>query len=302
MTLSQVFFGAIDYIFDASQNKHDILYDNEHALEVTKNIRYSKKDKKCKLDIYRLPTKKPQPVLFYVHGGGFVAGGKHYRRGLATWFAKMGICVVNVDYGMSPKYNFKESMAMLAEALEWVSNNARKYKFDTKKVMLGGDSSGGYCALFLTNICTNPKVRKALGIKKPSITPTGLYTDSGIFDLGMMLKIPLLGLIAGLLSRDVMGAGRRAFHDHEDSELCSPINYVNKDYPANIFVAYAKKDIFCAGQSEKLLSLLDGFGVTYKEHHSTKLLDNHCYPLNWKGAAIEHNELLEKFIKDFIAK
>ena len=42
------------------------------------------------MDIYFSPAKKKEsgyPVLFNVHGGGFVAGGKKYRSGIARHFA-----------------------------------------------------------------------------------------------------------------------------------------------------------------------------------------------------------------------
>lgn len=302
MSIVDVFFKAADILLDIPQNKHEILYDRDKVLDIKKNIRYSKSAKDCKLDIYRIPSKKPQPVLFYVHGGGFVAGGKDHRRGTVTWLAKMGICVVNVEYGRSPKYDFKESVKMLAEALEFVNKNARKYHFDTSRVMFGGDSSGGYCALYLTDICTNQELCKELGIKQPKIKPAGLYTNCGIFDLDRMLKIPVIGLVAGILSKEVMGAGRREFATHPDNKLCSPINYVNKNFPKEIFVTYSKKDIFCAGQTEKLIELLADFGITPKGYYATKLFDNHCFPLNWVGKATEeNNRLLEKFVRDFVA-
>ncbi len=301
-TLPKIVFRLVDVITYKAQNKHDILYDTEKVLVTKKNIRYSKTDKReCKLDIYRIPSKKPQPVLFYIHGGGFTAGDKFCRTGLSTWFAKLGIAVVSINYGLSPKYNYKESMAMICEALEWVNKNAKKYKFDTKKVMFGGDSSGGYCAMYLTDICTNKELREELGLKKPSITPAALFTNCGIFDLDMMLHDKLVGRVAGLLLKDVMGCRRKDFASHPESKLCSPVNYINKNFPKKIFIVYSGKDLLCGGQSQKAIKIYDKLGLKYTAVHSTKLLDNHCYQLNWKGSACEElNAALEKFVKDFL--
>ena len=117
-----------------------------------------------------------------------------------------------------------------------------------------------------------------------------------------MLNIPVIGMVAGLLSKEVMGAKRSEFKNHPDHLLCSPINYVNKDFPKEIFLTYSKKDVFCKGQSEDLIKRLDGFGIDHEEHFATKLLDNHCYPLNWVGDAVEkNNELLEEFIRGFVS-
>ena len=40
---------------------------------------------------------KRDSLIVFFHGGGFVAGDKHYRRALSRWAANMGYFVVNVN-------------------------------------------------------------------------------------------------------------------------------------------------------------------------------------------------------------
>ncbi|MDE6302812.1 MAG: hypothetical protein K2M36_04430, partial [Clostridia bacterium] len=62
-------------------------------------------------------------------------------------------------------------------------------------------------------------------------------------------------------------------------------------------------DMFCKGQGQKLIKKLQGLGVKVYSHHSTKFLDNHCYPLNWnQGAAKENVKLMAAFLKRVAAK
>ena len=53
----------------------------------------------CKLDVYKVQSDKPQPAVMIIHGGGFSAGGKTYRRGHAQFMALNGFTVFCVDYG-----------------------------------------------------------------------------------------------------------------------------------------------------------------------------------------------------------
>jgi len=300
-------FHAVDILLDAPQNKQDMLYDTENEISVEKDICYTtnKKWKKvCKLDIYRKQGEGPQPVLFYIHGGGFDAGGKYCRRGMATWMAKTGICVVNVDYGLAPKYKFREAMAMLCDGLNWVAANASEYNFDLNRVMVGGDSSGGYCALYLMDLVSDPDLRAELGIGDIGLTFAGSYLNCGIYDLHKMLHTPVIGLVSGILAKDIMGSWKRGFDDHPDHLLCSPINYVNANFPKENFLSYAKYDALCFGQTQQLLKLYDQHGVPYEEYHSTNPLQNHCFMFNWqdKGQCAENNEKVFAFLKGFVER
>ena len=300
-------FRAVDIVLDGAQNEQPMLYDNNGEIEVIRDICYTDRKewkKYCAIDIYRKACDGPQPVLFYIHGGGFDAGGKKYRRGMATWMAKTGICVVNVEYGLSPLFSFKESLQMLAEGMNWVADNAEKYGFNLDRVMVGGDSSGGYMALGCVNLTNNEEYRKAIGAEPVRLKFAGSYMNCGIFDLHKMLHTPVIGLVAGILSKDTMGAWKGQFDEHPDHELCSPINYVTADFPKEAFFSYAKYDALCFGQTQNLLKKLDECGCAYDEYHSTNPLQNHCFMFNWaqKGQCAENNAKVYQFIDSFVKK
>lgn len=305
ITPTRLAFSAADVLLDKAQNEQPMLRDHEGSIRVEKDICYTsnrKWKKYCKLDIYRKPSDMPQPVLFYIHGGGFAAGGKKYRRGFATWMAKTGICVINADYGLSPLFGFRESMAMLAEGVQWVADNAKKYNFDLDRVMVGGDSSGGYCALYLMDLSTDEALRKELNIQPFAFDFAGAYLNCGIYDMRKMLHTPVIGLVSGLLTKDMMGAYKREFEFHPDRELCSPIHYVNARFPKEIFLTYAKYDALCFGQTQQLMERLEECGVPYREYHSTNPLQNHCFMFNWqtKGQCAENNEQVFSFVEEFV--
>ena len=297
-------FRAVDLVLDKAQNEQEMLYDTENEISVTKDIQYTENkawQNYCGLDLYRKASETPQPVLFYTHGGGFDAGRKYHRRGMSTWMAKTGICVVNVDFGLSPRFTFKETLHMIVEAANWVVDHADEYNFDLSKVMVGGDSSGGWCALYMLDLATNPTLHEELGIPALRLKPNAAYLNCGMYDLRKMLHTLPVAPVSGVLTYDTMGYGKRTFEKSPDKELISPINYVNKDFPRTLFLSYSKWDALCYGQTQNLMKLLDGFGIPYEEYHSTNPLQNHCFMFNWaEGQCMENNMRVWNFIKKYV--
>lgn len=299
-------FRAVDILLDKAQNEHETLYDTNHEISVVKDICYTEnpawKDD-CRLDIYRKDYDGRQPVLLYIHGGGFDAGGKQYRRGMATWMAKTGLCVVNVEYGLAPTFKFRDAVKMLTESANWVAAHADEYNFDLGRIMVGGDSSGGWCALYLLALATDPALREELDIDRFNLKFAGAYLNCGMYDLDKLVHLPVVGPIGGILTKDIMGAGKRKFDKHPDRVLCSPINYINADFPKEIFVTYSKYDAICTGQGQNLLKKLDQSSVPYQEYHSTNPIMNHDFMFNWCGGqCAENNKRVFAFLEDFVAK
>ena len=297
-------FRAVDLLLDSAQNEQEMLYDKAGEVHVTKDIPYTGNKawkKYTGLDIYRKDCDGKQPVLFYTHGGGFDAGRKYHRRGMATWMAKTGICVVNVDFGLSPRFTFKETLHMIVEAANWVYDHADEYNFDLDKIVVGGDSSGGWCALYLLDLATNPTLHEELGIPELKFKPAAAYLNCGMYDLRKMLHTFPVAPVSGVLTYDTMGYGKRTFEQSPDKELISPINFVNGDFPRTLFLSYAKWDALCYGQTQNLMKLLDKYGVPYEEYHSTNPLQNHCFMFNWKGKQCdENNAKVFDFIERFV--
>lgn len=306
-SLGFLVFRAVDILLDGAQNEQPMLQDPAGTVQVQKDIPYTANpewSKYCAFDIFRIPSEQKQPVLFNIHGGGFDAGGKKYRRGMSTWLAKTGICVINVEYGLSPYFNFKESLQQLAAGMNWVVDHAEEYNFNLDRVMVGGDSSGGYMGLGCINLTNNAEYRKVIGVDEVKLQFAGSYLNCGIYDLHKMLHTPVIGLVAGVLSKDTMGAWKRQFDTHPDAYHCSPINYVTKDFPKEAFFTYAKYDALCFGQTQNLLKKLDAYGCPYEEYHSTNPLMNHCFMFNWMetGQCAENNQKVYTFVENFVKK
>lgn len=297
MTLSEFLFLAIDKLFDRGQNKIKMLKFKDLDFNEEKDIAYGEGESE-KLDTYHLtrPEGEKYPVMFLIHGGGFVAGDKYRRRGLARWIAEKGFFVVNVNYALAPQYRFPIGLQQIVKALNWVGENAEKYNLDLDNMCVSGDSAGGYYSAMLACVTTNKELQERFGVSTDLKFRTALI-DCGIFDAQEALKQKMPFRLTDRILYDFCGVHINELENYEYADALAPYNFVDETFPTS-FITYAEQDFFCRGQGQKLIEKLQGLGVHVEEHHSTKFMDNHCFPLNWtKGAAKENVKLMADFLK-----
>lgn len=98
-------------------------------------------------DIYYNPTaKKPTPVIFNIHGGGWNKGTKEAQGGFDMYF-KMGFAVVNVEYRLSQQATAPAAVEDVRAAMLHVIKNAKELNINTNKIVIMGGSAGGHLAL-----------------------------------------------------------------------------------------------------------------------------------------------------------
>ena len=294
-------FKMIDVVADKPQNSPPLSKEIEGLIEVRKNIVYDEEDPEfCSFDIYRIPGKEKYPVLFYIHGGGFVAGDKSYRRGVSKWYAAKGICVFNVNYGLCPKYRYPEPLAHLVKAMNKAGEMTNELNLDIDKFFVSGDSAGAYYASMLIAACNYKRVQQKLGVA-PSIKIRAAVLDCGLYDIAKTVSDRMMLDLNGRVFRSFTGMENNDFEAYAHKELCKPIKYVNRDYPP-VFIVYSKKDVLCGGQAERFIDALEKHGVYYESYSSDIFISNHCFPLMWKGKDAETaNAMTSSFVERFIA-
>ena len=299
MSFQKGFFTAIDKVMDGAQNRRvrKKLAGRDYILD--RDIVYDEGEPQvCRLDICRLPDEGKYPVMFYLHGGGFVAGDKHYRRALSAFFALLGYLVVNVNYGLGPEYKCPQQHRQLISALNWLEDNAETFNIDLSRLAVGGDSAGAYYASVLACICADNTLQQRIGAFT-RLKFGAAVLNCGVYDMNMLMhgNIPF-GLGPRVLE-DIAGIKQNEMEGYEWNFLCDVPALVNGSFPAT-FLTYAQKDIFCGGQSEALIAAFKKNGVYYDQFHSRKYADNHCFSLNWSGrAARKNNAYTADFLNRF---
>jgi acetyl esterase len=89
----------------------------------------------------------PQPVLLYLHGGGFVLGNLETHDSLCRQLAlRSGAAVVALDYRLAPEHRFPAAWDDVWSALTALHSGATDLGLDGRRIAIGGDSAGGTLA------------------------------------------------------------------------------------------------------------------------------------------------------------
>lgn len=131
---------------------YDIVYGNA--------VDWNGESNDLKLDIFYHQLDKPQPLVIFMHGGGFISGRKESYRTFCENLSKRGFVVANVTYrqGVSKdRQAFKLEIAKAvyraqqdaATAIRFIQRNAPNFGIDTNNIIIGGSSAGGVTALGL---------------------------------------------------------------------------------------------------------------------------------------------------------
>jgi len=118
------------------------------------NVPYGTHERQV-LDFYKADSTKPTPLLFFIHGGGWVAGDKSGVGELEACL-KAGISVVSVNY----RYSWQAQLAGVmppvqwpledaARALQFVRSRAVEWNIDKQRIGASGGSAGACSSLYL---------------------------------------------------------------------------------------------------------------------------------------------------------
>jgi acetyl esterase/lipase len=119
------------------------------------NVPYGTHERQV-LDFYQAKSDKPTPVVFAIHGGGWVNGDKSSYRGLAKRVNDAGISLVAINYrfttqaaaaGVEPPVKWPLEDA--ARALQFVRSKAKEWNLDKERIGATGGSAGGASSLWL---------------------------------------------------------------------------------------------------------------------------------------------------------
>jgi acetyl esterase/lipase len=219
------------------------------------------------LDIY-FPEKasdKPQPLLIWIHGGGWVAGSKSGVPYLSQ--LGRGYVVASVEYRFSQKALFPAQIQDCQAAIRWLRGNAKKYNIDPERVGVGGASAGGHLAA-LVGTSGGKRAFAAIGEHKDQSDRVQAICDIfGPADFWTVIK-------QAEEDKDVKNIfkwnngdpyskliGARLGEDKEKCNAVSPVHYVSKESPPFLILHGDRDTLVPYAQSVELADLLKKAGV-----------------------------------------
>lgn len=215
--------------------------------------------KKHLLDIYLPKDVKPNtPVVIWVHGGAWMLNDKYADMGYMTNTIKSiiekGYILASIDYRHSTTAIFPAQIQDCNQALEFLHNNAAKYKMDKNKFVLFGFSAGGHLAS-LQALSNNNNVTEFYPQKKKTNfkikAVIDFYGPSDFLSMTAKGDPETNGDPISIL------LGSNPIKRPDVAKLASPISYVDKDDPPFIIVQGEKDESVPYQQSVLLQSYLN---------------------------------------------
>ncbi|XP_054771730.2 carboxylesterase NlhH-like [Lytechinus pictus] len=93
------------------------------------------------------------PGLIYYHGGGFGFGSTKTAGPITRYLAEqLDMVVVSVDYRLAPEHPFPAAVEDSFTATKWFLNHAHEYGVNANRVVLSGDSAGGFLTAVISQL------------------------------------------------------------------------------------------------------------------------------------------------------
>ncbi len=313
MNRSQFVFKAIDIFGYIPQNMtrykdinrvKDIPF-NEHG------------DKGVKGDIYYCePVMKKSretgikmPVILNIHGGGFVKGDKNYRKSYSSFWAERGYFVFNINYRLAPEAQFPEFINDAVDGLNYLAELQKFYtNLDLDKIIVMGDSSGGYLASYLTAVAYDEELTATLGIHKCELKPALLAPFCGIYDVETLLEKNTLPLqLAEVTAETFMGfkgvsEGIDKVREYKYFDYIGPSAFINENW-CPMFITWAEEDFICIDQGRPMMEkVIEKIGEDKVGCYiATGIQNIHCFHLNLAlKTAKDCVNSADVFIKDIL--
>jgi acetyl esterase/lipase len=218
--------------------------------------------KKHLLDIYIPSTgKSSYRVVVWVHGGAWMSNDKYadmgYMKNTLREFIEKGYAVASIDYRWSTVAIFPAQIQDCNQALEFLYQNADKYKLDKNRIALIGFSAGGHLAN-LVGLSNNNSVRDFYADgKKPHFKVKVVLDFYGPSDF-LTLK--------GHDSKDrrnpiTLLLGGRVADNEAKAKEASPITYIDKNDPPFLIVQGENDESVNPDQAISLSDKLKAAGV-----------------------------------------
>lgn len=125
------------------------------------------------LDLYLPWRKAGEPLILFVHGGGWTGGDKRDYGHVGRWFARCGIAFANVNYPLAPKTRAGAQAAAVLDALDWLARRGPVYGYAADRTFLMGYSAG---AQLVSLAALDPAVAR----KRANVSISGVIALAGL--------------------------------------------------------------------------------------------------------------------------
>jgi acetyl esterase len=231
-----------------AQNETDVK--KAESLKPTPDIadgKYGEFDRNI-FDLWKPKSKKPTPLVVYIHGGGFNSGSKeNLSVNLLNQLLKNGLAVMAINYRLLPNTHYPDNYMDCVRAIQFAGHNAKAWNIDKTKIAATGSSAGALTSLwigfhddFADPNNADPILRESSRLKAIAVfsAQTTLIPEVVRVRVGeaVMKHSFVKGVFFGITPGEAnTPAGQKLFRD------ASPTTYLTKDDPP-VWAMYSVPD------------------------------------------------------------
>lgn len=249
------------------------------------------------LDLYTAnDASNPQPMIIWVHGGGYVGSDKSC---CAPWahimVAKLKAAVISINYCPAPEQHYPGPILQLLEALDFLNENREKFNLDMSRLFFAGDSAGAQIISQFAALVCNKDLQTAMKIK-PSVSKMqlkGIILCCGFYNMDTVVKSKFPAIKTFLWAYTNV----RKISNYSNKDQMSAVKYVEKDY-CDTFITCGKGDPFI-GQAQEMIAALSKTEINFEAFIPESKKSGHEY--QFQIGTPEANEALKKAV-EFIEK
>ncbi len=224
-------------------------------------------------DLWKARSKKPTPLVVYIHGGGLASGDKSkISVNQLNAMLKAGLTVMSINYRLTPEAVFPQHYMDCVRAIQHARYNAREFNIDPKLVAATGGSAGGMTSLWIgfhddlaDPNSKDPVLRESTRLKVMAVS-------SAQTTLVPEVVIKYVGVLATQYQTygngKMFGLSKDAIKTPKGLELyraISPLTYLTKDDPPVwAFYSVPNKPLTAESTTSDAIHH-PGFGVVLKE-------------------------------------
>jgi acetyl esterase/lipase len=263
------------------------------------------------MDIY-YPTKRigeTSPVVFFIHGGGWIAGRKesinmNRFNGAISTLRSEGFTVISPAYTLATPERgaFPDCIQDVIDAIDYSVMRSEEFRLDTTRMGIFGESAGAHIAMmvgFGGGVDSFPKIPKMDYV-------VDVYGPTNLHEIYRTPLVDSLEVWASKLPESLRGRADLAqqiigFNPKEDTakayrimDFYSPIRYVDAQSPPTLIVQGEADIVVPPAQSYQLDSALNQNHVNYKTLYLPGV--NHAFI----GATSDQRKEIQNTISHFV--
>jgi len=139
------------------------------------------------LDFWQAKSKKPAPVVVFIHGGGFKAGDKSQARKdpMLKRFLDAGISFAAINYRFRDQAPIQDILHDAARAIQFIRYKAGDWNVDKKRIAAYGGSAGAGTSLWLAahDDLADPNSSDPVLRESSRLVAAGLFSTQATYDL-----------------------------------------------------------------------------------------------------------------------